>query len=162
MVLVVVVFFPVCRLPRPFGPLPRIPSHRQGSDPSLGPRRPARQCVRGQRVVPLPQQLPSTTHVSNPACRGSDFTAVHFLGADAQVHLTIFISSWQLHFIQSEFKGQLPQPFASGPLPTQIIPAHMNDQNLEEPTRYVSHRHTALSVAALNSDLIWICTCLVF
>lgn len=49
------------------------------------------------------------------------------------------ISSWQLHFIQSEFKGQLPQPFASGPQATQIIPAHMNDQNLEEPTRYVSH-----------------------
>lgn len=54
----------------------------------------------------------------------------------------LFISSWQLHFIQSEFKGQLPQPYASGPLATQVIPAHMNDQNLEEPTRYVRHSDT--------------------
>ncbi|XP_015238314.1 PREDICTED: alpha-1,2-mannosyltransferase ALG9 [Cyprinodon variegatus] len=45
--------------------------------------------------------------------------------------------NWQLNFIQSEFKGQLPQPYASGPLATQIIPANMNDQNLEEPSRYV-------------------------
>uniref|UniRef100_A0A8C6VTZ6 Mannosyltransferase n=1 Tax=Nothobranchius furzeri TaxID=105023 RepID=A0A8C6VTZ6_NOTFU len=45
--------------------------------------------------------------------------------------------NWQLHFIQSEFKGQLPQPYAPGPLATQIIPANMNDQNLEEPSRYV-------------------------
>uniref|UniRef100_A0A3Q2QSV8 Mannosyltransferase n=1 Tax=Fundulus heteroclitus TaxID=8078 RepID=A0A3Q2QSV8_FUNHE len=45
--------------------------------------------------------------------------------------------NWQLHFIQSEFKGQLPQPYASGPQATQLIPAHMNDQNLEEPSRYV-------------------------
>ncbi|XP_007556648.1 alpha-1,2-mannosyltransferase ALG9 isoform X2 [Poecilia formosa] len=45
--------------------------------------------------------------------------------------------NWQLHFIQSAFKGQLPQPYASGPQATQIIPANMNDQNLEEPSRYV-------------------------
>ncbi|KAM9728464.1 alpha-1,2-mannosyltransferase ALG9 [Menidia menidia] len=45
--------------------------------------------------------------------------------------------NWQLHFIQSEFKGQLPQPYPSGPLATQIIPANMNDQNLEEPSRYM-------------------------
>lgn len=50
----------------------------------------------------------------------------------------IFFCSWQLHFIQSAFKGQLPQPYASGPQATQIIPANMNDQNLEEPSRYVS------------------------
>lgn len=48
--------------------------------------------------------------------------------------------NWQLHFIQSEFKGQLPQPYSSGPLATQIIPANMNDQNLEEPSRYVDLR----------------------
>ncbi|XP_054899742.1 alpha-1,2-mannosyltransferase ALG9 isoform X2 [Poeciliopsis prolifica] len=45
--------------------------------------------------------------------------------------------NWQLHFIQSAFKGQLPQPYASGLQATQIIPANMNDQNLEEPSRYV-------------------------
>lgn len=65
-----------------------------------------------------------------------------------------FVSSWQLHFIQSEFRGQLPQPFGPGPLSTQIIPTHMNDQNLEEPSRYVSHRAAALSVMAVNSHLI--------
>ncbi|XP_054611345.1 alpha-1,2-mannosyltransferase ALG9 isoform X1 [Dunckerocampus dactyliophorus] len=48
--------------------------------------------------------------------------------------------NWQLHFIQSEFKGQLPQPYALDPLATQIIPANMNDQNLEEPSRYVDVR----------------------
>lgn len=65
-----------------------------------------------------------------------------FLGITVTLWLLFFlISSWQLHFIQSEFKGQLPQPYDSGPLATQIIPAHMNDQNLEEPTRYVSHSH---------------------
>ncbi|XP_041749319.1 alpha-1,2-mannosyltransferase ALG9 isoform X2 [Coregonus clupeaformis] len=46
-------------------------------------------------------------------------------------------NNWQLQFIQSEFRGQLPQPYADGPLATQTVPAHMNDQNLEEPTRYV-------------------------
>lgn len=52
------------------------------------------------------------------------------------------ICRWQLHFIQSEFKGQLPQPYASGPQATQTIPANMNDQNLEEPSRYVSGSDT--------------------
>ncbi|XP_077402409.1 alpha-1,2-mannosyltransferase ALG9 isoform X2 [Vanacampus margaritifer] len=50
-------------------------------------------------------------------------------------------NNWQLHFIQSEFKGQLPKPYTSGPHATQIIPADMNDQNLEEPSRYVDIRH---------------------
>lgn len=65
-----------------------------------------------------------------------------FLLSKQQVWLRLYlflISSWQLHFIQSDFKGQLPQQYASGPLATQIIPANMNDQNLEEPSRYVSH-----------------------
>lgn len=57
--------------------------------------------------------------------------------------LPIF-SSWQLHFIQSEFKGQLPQPYALDPQATQIIPLNMNDQNLEEPSRYVSSKYYLL------------------
>ncbi len=40
--------------------------------------------------------------------------------------------------MKSEFKGQLPKPFASGSDATRKIPSHMNDLNLEEPTRYVS------------------------
>uniref|UniRef100_A0A8C3NHR9 Mannosyltransferase n=1 Tax=Geospiza parvula TaxID=87175 RepID=A0A8C3NHR9_GEOPR len=45
--------------------------------------------------------------------------------------------NWQLQFILSEFRGQLPKPFAKGPLATRIIPADMNDQNKEEPSRYM-------------------------
>ncbi|XP_053125529.1 alpha-1,2-mannosyltransferase ALG9-like isoform X2 [Hemicordylus capensis] len=44
--------------------------------------------------------------------------------------------NWQLQFIPSEFRGQLPKPFARGPVATRIIPADMNDQNREEPSRY--------------------------
>ncbi|XP_068016037.1 alpha-1,2-mannosyltransferase ALG9 [Melanerpes formicivorus] len=45
--------------------------------------------------------------------------------------------NWQLQFILSEFRGQLPKPFAKGPMATRIIPADMNDQNKEEPSRYI-------------------------
>lgn len=57
-------FSSVCRLPCSSGPVPRVPSHRQGSDSSLSPWRQTCQCVCGQRVVPLPKQLPSTAQVS--------------------------------------------------------------------------------------------------
>ncbi|KAL6463398.1 hypothetical protein MHYP_G00277890 [Metynnis hypsauchen] len=50
-------------------------------------------------------------------------------------------NNWQLQFIQSEFRGQLPKPYASGPDATQILPTDMNDQNLEEPSRYVDLKH---------------------
>ncbi|KAG8141607.1 hypothetical protein E2320_007207, partial [Naja naja] len=45
--------------------------------------------------------------------------------------------NWQLQFIASEFRGQLPKPFAKGPGATRLIPTDMNDQNQEEPSRYV-------------------------
>ncbi|XP_053943189.1 alpha-1,2-mannosyltransferase ALG9 isoform X3 [Cuculus canorus] len=45
--------------------------------------------------------------------------------------------NWQLQFILSEFRGQLPKPFAKGPVATRIIPTDMNDQNKEEPSRYI-------------------------
>ncbi|XP_019345700.2 alpha-1,2-mannosyltransferase ALG9 isoform X1 [Alligator mississippiensis] len=45
--------------------------------------------------------------------------------------------NWQLQFIPSEFRGQLPKPFAKGPVATRIIPTDMNDQNREEPSRYI-------------------------
>ncbi|XP_044312253.1 alpha-1,2-mannosyltransferase ALG9 isoform X2 [Varanus komodoensis] len=44
--------------------------------------------------------------------------------------------NWQLQFIPSEFRGQLPKPFAKGPAATRMIPTDMNDQNQEEPSRY--------------------------
>ncbi|XP_052447770.1 alpha-1,2-mannosyltransferase ALG9 isoform X1 [Carassius gibelio] len=46
-------------------------------------------------------------------------------------------NNWHLQFIQSEFRGQLPKPYSMGPDATWTIPADMNDQNLEEPSRYV-------------------------
>ncbi|KAM8795574.1 alpha-1,2-mannosyltransferase ALG9-like isoform 2-T2 [Eudromia elegans] len=45
--------------------------------------------------------------------------------------------NWQLQFILSEFRGQLPKQFAKGPRATRVIPTDMNDQNREEPSRYI-------------------------
>ncbi|XP_064638611.1 alpha-1,2-mannosyltransferase ALG9-like [Lineus longissimus] len=44
--------------------------------------------------------------------------------------------NWNLQFLQSEFKGQLPKQYGKGPDATKVIPSHMNDLNLEEPSRY--------------------------
>ncbi|XP_071443028.1 alpha-1,2-mannosyltransferase ALG9 isoform X2 [Hetaerina americana] len=46
-------------------------------------------------------------------------------------------SKWNLKFIQSEFRGQLPKEYSSLPNATMVIPEDMNDMNHEEPTRYV-------------------------
>ncbi|XP_062392099.1 alpha-1,2-mannosyltransferase ALG9 isoform X2 [Sardina pilchardus] len=46
-------------------------------------------------------------------------------------------NNWQLQFIQSEFRGQLPKPYPSDLWATRMIPTEMNDQNLEETSRYV-------------------------
>ncbi|PSN34732.1 Alpha-1,2-mannosyltransferase ALG9 [Blattella germanica] len=43
---------------------------------------------------------------------------------------------WQLQFLKSEFRGQLPQPYSSLSNATVIIPPNMNDANKEETTRY--------------------------
>ncbi|XP_063235032.1 alpha-1,2-mannosyltransferase ALG9 [Bacillus rossius redtenbacheri] len=48
---------------------------------------------------------------------------------------------WQLRFLKSEFRGQLPQPYSPLPNATTVIPPHMNDQNREEPTRYFDVQH---------------------
>ena len=46
--------------------------------------------------------------------------------------------NFTLHFVKSDFRGQLPQHFmASGLEGTQVIPKHFNDGNLEEKSRYV-------------------------
>lgn len=44
---------------------------------------------------------------------------------------------WHLQFIKSEFKGLLPKPYEPGVNGPRILPSHMNDLNLEEPTRYI-------------------------
>ncbi|KAM5132548.1 alpha-1,2-mannosyltransferase ALG9 isoform 1-T1 [Mantella aurantiaca] len=45
--------------------------------------------------------------------------------------------NWQLQFIESEFRGQLPKPYLKGGQATRIVPKDMNDQNLEETSRYI-------------------------
>ncbi|KAK2153153.1 hypothetical protein LSH36_305g00023 [Paralvinella palmiformis] len=44
---------------------------------------------------------------------------------------------WKLQYLKSEFRGQLPKPYADGVNATNVIPSEMNDKNLEELTRYV-------------------------
>ncbi|XP_028401447.1 alpha-1,2-mannosyltransferase ALG9-like [Dendronephthya gigantea] len=44
---------------------------------------------------------------------------------------------WELKFIRSEFRGQLPKPYSLYPNATKIIPNKMNDMNREEKSRYV-------------------------
>jgi len=49
-------------------------------------------------------------------------------------------SSYRLGFLQSEFRGQLPKYYSTGQngtLSTSIYNKHFNDQNMEEPTRYI-------------------------
>jgi len=43
----------------------------------------------------------------------------------------------QLQFIKSKFDGLLPKPFEKGENATSIIPTDMNQDNREEPSRYV-------------------------
>lgn len=42
---------------------------------------------------------------------------------------------WRLRYLESEFRGQLPQPFSENG--TRLIQDHFNDQNLEEKSRYI-------------------------
>ncbi|XP_069676625.1 alpha-1,2-mannosyltransferase ALG9 isoform X1 [Periplaneta americana] len=79
----------------------------------------------------------------------NNLTAERKLPADQNINVCIgkewyrFPSSfflpdnrWQLQFLKSEFRGQLPQPYSSLPNATSIIPEHMNDVNKEETSRY--------------------------
>ncbi|XP_075236016.1 alpha-1,2-mannosyltransferase Alg9 [Lycorma delicatula] len=45
--------------------------------------------------------------------------------------------NWQLQFLKSEFRGQLPQQYSNADNATMVIPPNMNDINEEEPSRYV-------------------------
>ncbi|XP_063984376.1 alpha-1,2-mannosyltransferase ALG9 isoform X2 [Diachasmimorpha longicaudata] len=45
-------------------------------------------------------------------------------------------NNWQLQYLKSEFKGQLPQPFSVLPIGTSVIQPNFNDMNKEEPSRY--------------------------
>jgi len=104
---------------------------------------------------PTSHDLPS--HKSVNVCVGKEwhrFPSSFFLPGD----------NWHLRFLQSEFKGQLPKPYASGPDGTTLIPSHMNDLNKEEPERYVdiskchylvdrdTEHHSALEPKYLQSN----------
>lgn len=52
-----------------------------------------------------------------------------------------FFCSWNLKFLQSEFKGQLPAEYSSLGNATAIVHSYFNDMNREEPSRYVSYLH---------------------
>lgn len=45
-------------------------------------------------------------------------------------------TGWNVRFIQSEFKGILPAPYANTENATALIHQHFNDQNREEPSLY--------------------------
>lgn len=44
---------------------------------------------------------------------------------------------WELKFIRSEFRAQLPKPYSPYSNATKTIPTNMNDQNREEKSRYI-------------------------
>lgn len=54
---------------------------------------------------------------------------------------------WELKFIRSEFRGQLPKPYSAHPNATKIIPTDMNDMNKEEKSRYVSEQNVELQIS---------------
>lgn len=50
-----------------------------------------------------------------------------------------FHFSWKLQYLESDFKGQLPQPYLDHENATSIIQPNFNDMNKEEPSRYVRY-----------------------
>uniref|UniRef100_UPI0035901F93 alpha-1,2-mannosyltransferase ALG9 isoform X1 n=1 Tax=Myxine glutinosa TaxID=7769 RepID=UPI0035901F93 len=82
-------------------------------------------------LYPEFQQLPDSGHMSRytTLCIGKEwhrFPSSFFLP-----------NRWQLEFLQSEFRGQLPRHFATVPDATRVVPPNMNDRNHEEASRYV-------------------------
>lgn len=45
-------------------------------------------------------------------------------------------NNWKLQYLESDFKGQLPQPYLDHENATSIIQPNFNDMNKEEPSRY--------------------------
>jgi len=51
-------------------------------------------------------------------------------------------TNFKVAFLKSDFRGQLPKYYAQsteGQLPTRLFHDDFNDQNMEEPTRYIGH-----------------------
>ncbi|CAD5122594.1 DgyrCDS11006 [Dimorphilus gyrociliatus] len=101
------------------------------------------------RCFALYKNYQAPLHVYGDLMKVAHNSSLHPLSSYVQVNLCVgkewyrFPSSfflpenWKLMFVKSEFKGQLPKYFESEN-PTSSIPSHMNDMNLEEPTRYIN------------------------
>ncbi|KAF2359705.1 GPI mannosyltransferase [Trinorchestia longiramus] len=77
------------------------------------------------------QKLPPTDSVTMRLCLGKEwhrFPSSFFLPDD----------KWEVRFIKSSFRGQLPQPFLSSSDATTVARDNFNDLNLEVQDRYVS------------------------
>jgi alpha-1,2-mannosyltransferase len=77
----------------------------------------------------LSEHLNETTSITN-VCVGKEwyrFPSNFFLPHE----------NTRLKFIKTEFTGLLPKPYEKGPDATKIIPTTMNDDNREEPDRYI-------------------------
>ncbi|CAG7719441.1 unnamed protein product [Allacma fusca] len=63
--------------------------------------------------------------------------------------------NWNVRFIQSEFRGQLPSLYpAFDPEGTKRIPQYMNDNNLEEKSRYISPEECDFMVDLIDLDRV--------
>lgn len=75
------------------------------------------------------------------AKQGTTVFEITIIVMSAHIFLLILFlprNRWQLHFIKSEFKGQLPDKFEKDANGKPKPSAFVNDGNLEEPSRYVS------------------------
>lgn len=82
-----------------------------------------------------PLQAPERQNLTGSVCLGKEWYRF-----PSSYHLP---SSMRARFVRSEFRGLLPGQFAEdggfyGLRPTWSIPFGMNDQNIEDPSKYVS------------------------
>lgn len=57
-----------------------------------------------------------------------------------------------MQFIKSEFKGLLPGYYLAGKNATRVVRTDMNDENKEEPSRYVSELIMMFEFATENTE----------
>ena len=78
----------------------------------------------------MSKQCPFVRHICHHTSMISFFLCLIYICC---CPFTLF--RWQLRFLQSEFRGQLPKQYSQS---TSVIPSDMNDKNEEETSRYVS------------------------
>ncbi|CAI8037241.1 Alpha-1,2-mannosyltransferase ALG9 [Geodia barretti] len=83
--------------------------------------------LNSHQILSFTEQFPEVTEVN--VCVGKEwhrFPSSFFLPNN----------KWNLRFLESDFKGQLPGLYSRHDNSTSVIPDHMNDLNREEPSRY--------------------------